>query len=325
MIPDPGEIVSGGHLYNTRLVRALREAGAAVETIDGEEFAERVRRGAPGRFLVDTLYLSQLRDLAVRDLDAHLIVHHLESLFPKAGQTSDEVFERSEEPVLRSLAGFIATSTFTEFYLVGRGFDPDTIVVVPPAVEGFGAGEPTSRDSGLRVLVVANLVARKQVLPLLLAFRDADFAGTVRIVGGEDLEPEYARSCHELVAAQPHLRRMVSFAGSVPHEAMPAEYAAADVLVSAARMETFGMALQEAVASGTPVFAVDAGFVASHIVEGVTGRLFQDAKELARGVQQLAADPVVLERFTEASRRVRPQGETSWAASARRLLAAFAG
>ena len=324
VVPDPGTTVSGGHLYNTGLIRALRLAGAAVETIDGETFAERARGGVAGRYLVDTLYLAVLRDLPLGDIDVHLVVHHLESLFPPQGQSSDEVFAEIEEPVLRALSGFIATSEFTEFYLVGRGFDPDTIVVVPPAVEGFDGEVAAHEDPGLSVLVVANLVARKQVLVLLQALKDVgDFGGSVRIVGGSELEPEYAQACREIVESHPNLQRSITFVGTLPHDAMPAEYARADVLVSAARMETFGMALQEAVASGTPVFAVDAGFVASHVVEGVTGRLFRSAEEMARGILELAEDRPTLERLTEASREARPQGECSWSSSARRLLESF--
>ncbi len=109
------------------------------------------------------------------------------------------------------------------------------------------------------------------------------------------MEPEYAQACRETVESHPNQQRSITFVGILPHDAMPAEYARADVLVSAARMETFGMALQEA--------------VASHVVEGVTGRLFRSAEEMARGMLELAEDRPTLERLTEASREARPQGE----------------
>jgi glycosyltransferase involved in cell wall biosynthesis len=75
----------------------------------------------------------------------------------------------------------------------------------------------------------------------------------------------------------------VRFTGVLPEDALPAIYAAGDLLVWPAVNEAFGMAILEAQATGLPVVAGTSPGVASIVADGITGRLVD-----ARAPEQFA-------------------------------------
>lgn len=324
VLPGAAGVVSGGHLYNQRVLDALLAAGHRWDVCSLEEFRRR-RCGADDVCFFDTIYLPDLAAADLAGVRAYLIVHHLASLAPEDGRTSDEVFAEDEREPLSLFQGFVATSRFTAEYLVRRGFGEADIFVAPPAP---AVSAPLSRpiedpgDAPLRVLVVANLVSRKRVLPFLEAVLEAGDVHRLRlrIVGGTTLDPAYAERCRAL-ARDPAWDGAVEIVGQVDPTAMQAQYQWASVLVSAAEMETFGMALQEAVAFGLPIFAIDAGFVSNHVEQGVSGRVFADLASMVRGLSAYASDREARVRLERGARAHRVQGAASWSETARHFLA----
>jgi glycosyltransferase involved in cell wall biosynthesis len=99
----------------------------------------------------------------------------------------------------------------------------------------------------------------------------------------------------------------VRFAGMVPHEALPAFYAAADLYLWPAINEAYGMAFLEAQACGLPVVAGRTGGVPAVVADGVSGTLtpIGDAGAFAAAVGRLLDDPAERVRLgAGASRRV---------------------
>ena len=120
----------------------------------------------------------------------------------------------------------------------------------------------------------------------------------------------------------------VRFAGAVPHEALPALYAAADLYLWPAINEAYGMAFLEAQAAGLPVVAGRTGGVPAVVADGVTGLLtpIGDAPAFAAAVARLLDDPAERARLaTAAARRMSPRTMTSapllvpWRAALRTL------
>jgi len=66
----------------------------------------------------------------------------------------------------------------------------------------------------------------------------------------------------------------VSFAGFVPDKELPKYYASADAFVTASPVETEGIVMLEAMASGLPVIGTDAGAIPEIVRDGANGFVF---------------------------------------------------
>ena len=96
------------------------------------------------------------------------------------------------------------------------------------------------------------------------------------------------------------------------------------MFVSAADMETFGMAVHEARAFGLPVLALDAGHVRAHLTSPDHGSLFGSLDELTEACIALIRDPDECGRVAARAHAARLADDYSWDAAAERLLAGLA-
>src|SRR5262249_53066901 len=135
-----------------------------------------------------------------------------------------------------------------------------------------------------------------------------------------------AGELHELARRQ-HVSDAVVFTGAVPHDELPAYYAAGDVFAMPCRtrgrgldVEGLGIVFLEASAVGLPVVAGDSGGAAEAgrpgtTGEGVSGR---DVSGVAQACGELLIDPARRARFGPQGREWVRQ-EWNWAPSAARL------
>jgi glycosyltransferase involved in cell wall biosynthesis len=141
------------------------------------------------------------------------------------------------------------------------------------------------RDDQVLVLHVGRLAAEKNVATLVAAWRLAAAALGDRaawLVAGEG--PELP----QLRAALPAAR----YLGFLERDVLAALYASADLCVLPSRTETCGLVALEAMASGVPVIAADAGGFRESVHAGVNGLLVppEDAAAFARAIAQLVDD-----------------------------------
>jgi len=119
---------------------------------------------------------------------------------------------------------------------------------------------------------------------------------------GDDSAPEYLAQLNQLAR-----ERQVDFtpAVRVSDEVLIAALSGAAMMVSAARLEPFGLAPLEANACGLPVVAVAEGGVRETIQDGVNGILVEhDLEALAGAIQYLRTHPDEAARMGEAGARL---------------------
>lgn len=121
----------------------------------------------------------------------------------------------------------------------------------------FRPGEMAAPRAIPRLLHVAALAPVKDPGTLIRALAVAQAAGQpaeLRLIGGGSAE-----AATRALAARLGLADRVQFGGALPHDALPAVYAAADLFVFSSRHEAQGMALLEAAACGLPVVGTAVG------------------------------------------------------------------
>ena len=178
-----------------------------------------------------------------------------------------------------------------------RGVDGPTI--------GF-LGRYDEPRKGLPVLLEAmrTVVRRHPGAQLLIAGRGDPEA--VRELLGEDLAPH------------------VSLLGELSEAEKGAFLRSVDVYCAPNLLgESFGIVLIEAMAAGAPIVASDLDAFAAVLADGAAGVLVRrgDARDLARALSDLLADPERRARLAESGRRV--AAGYDWSVVARRVLAVY--
>jgi glycosyltransferase involved in cell wall biosynthesis len=318
-LPRGSQNISGGNLYNSALIGALR-ATTTVLTLSVAECQARIERAEPGCYLLDSLNLVELVQLPAAHSGQRfvLLVHHLPSLEPEP----DAAAIALERAALARCHTFVATSPFTAALLHSRGYDPTRILTLPPAPPPAAFEARSPAPPPFLLSMVGNLIPRKgylELLDCLAAQLTVDDRFFLEVAGRADLDCDYASRCLARINAAP-LRRVVRYLGPVPPAQLASCYRRATCFMSASKMETFGMAIQEARAYGLPVLAVDAGYVRHHFTDGQDGLLFGSAEALVTGCLSLVREPARMLALFASAQRSRPVSDYTWAKAAELLL-----
>ncbi|MFI7605057.1 glycosyltransferase family 4 protein [Micromonospora sp. NPDC049366] len=221
-----------------------------------------------------------------------------------------------------------AVDGLTELRRLAPGVDVETY---HPAVDG----EPVRERLGLTgrpvVVCVSRLVPRKgqdMLIRALPEIRRRVPDAALLIVGGGPY-----RTALEKLARDTGVEPDVVFTGSVPHDDLPAHYAAGDVYAMPCRtrnrgldVEGLGIVYLEASATGLPVVAGDSGGAPDAVREGETGYVVggRDVAQLADRVSRLLADRDLARQFGAAG-RAWVEREWRWETQAQRMATLLAG
>jgi len=171
----------------------------------------------------------------------------------------------------------------------------------------FRPGPRVSGKDGVTVLHVGRLSYEKNVDLLLRAFARVagDYPAARLTIAGDG--PDREALAH--LTSELGLSGRVHFTGFVPHEQLPALYQAADLFATASTIETQGLVVLEAAASGLPVVSVDALALPEAVHHGVNGFLAPTGDEgaLAQHLAHLITDAGLRRRMGAASRRLAEQ------------------
>ncbi|MFW5415636.1 glycosyltransferase family 4 protein [Nocardiopsis sp. CNT-189] len=324
---DPAGL-SGGDLYDRRVVWGLAEAGRPVREhrvpgkwpdpgpADRAELARALAACPDGSVvLADGLLACAAPDIAVPEagrLRIAVLVH-----LPLADETglapaAAAGLEAREREVLRAAAAVVATGPWAGRELAARYRLPaDRVHVVPPGTDPAPPASGTDGASGL--LCVASVTPRKGHDLLVEALAAvADLPWECRCAGPAERAPEFTAEVLGRVARH-GLGGRVRLAGPLAGAELEAAYAAADLVVLPSRAETFGMAAAEALARGIPVLAAAAGALPETIGRApggdVPGLLVPpgDAPALAAALRRWLTGTALRRRLRRAARLRAPE------------------
>ncbi|WP_206929170.1 glycosyltransferase family 4 protein [Roseococcus thiosulfatophilus] len=331
IVPAPFDTISGGYLYDRRMVAGLRARGHAVRVVElagTHPMADAAARDAAGVALaglragevalVDGLGLPAFAPhreaLAARG--AVGLIHHPVSLEQGLDRAALEPLERD---LFAACARLVVTSPMTATTLGQFGADPARVSVVEPgtdpALRSKGSGGP-----GCRILAVGSIIPRKGHDVLLRALeRLTDLDWTLRIVGAAH-DPVHLHSLQALVE-ELGLGARVAFLGGLDTASLEAEYAAADFFALATHYEGYGMVVAEAQARGLPMALCTGGAVADLVAPGSAILAPPgDFNSLSRGMRRPILDTTLRAQMADAAWRA-GQALPRWEDQAARLAA----
>ncbi|HTU62986.1 MAG TPA: glycosyltransferase family 4 protein [Polyangiales bacterium] len=259
-----------------------------------EQHGAGLRGVRPDQVWVDSLYLSELPDMRARfdsETRVGLLLHYLPSLLGNPVLHTAAELSTHELRALRAADLIVTPSEYLK-QLVEQICPGKRCACVTPGVQVSQPGGASARDG--TALMICNVTENKGVLPFLRELAQVVPPTTtfdLAIAGELQLEAAYARECLAQCEQHAWLREHVRFLGSVTHAELFTRLAHASVLVSASRMESYGMALAEARALGTPILALPGGNIAHHVAADSGGQLASAPRGLAHALCALMADP----------------------------------
>ncbi len=309
------DTLSGGYLYDRKLVAFLREQGDDVQIISLPW------RNYPA-YLSDNLSfrLPPHLDLLIQDELNHpsllaanrrkpypvvSLVHHLRCS-EQHPRWQNVFYRHIERRYLQSVDGFIFNSQTTRRVVTDLLGDEKPGILAYPPTDRFGAGQPeafvqlrAADPAPLRILFLGNVIPRKGLETLLEALRRQKTASQLDVVGSMVSDPGYGEKMRALAPSN------VTFHGPLDHAPLAEKLQSAQVLVVPSSYEGFGIVYLEGMGFGLPAIGTTAGAASEIIREGETGFLITpgDAETLAARLDALAADRALLAQMSLAALR----------------------
>lgn len=326
---------TGGNVYNTELIAALRSRGIPVRLhrlpgrwpagspADRARLLRALRQGR--KVIVDGIVAGVSPEEVGEAVDSGtflaVLVHLPVGEEVGLPQSTREAYRLAERRVIGTASAVLcpsrhAAARIQELY--GRSRLTIAVPGVRPAAPAAGSSPP-------RLLCVGALTPTKNQLGLLAALGElADLPWTAALVGSTESSVGYAAS---VAGAAARLGGRVRLTGVLYGADLEREWGAADLLVLPSRVETYGMVVAEALAHGIPA-VVTAGTGAEEALgsateDGLPGCAVP-AAELAPHLRPWLTDPKLRARWRRAAGR-RRQCQPSWEQTAAAVLAALPG
>ena len=183
-------------------------------------------------------------------------------------------------------------------------FKPDQISVVPPGIDARFTPDGPRSPTPL-IVAVGRLMAPKrfdELIRIVATLRDRHPDVALVIVGDG-----YERLALEAQIAEMGAESWVRLAGHVSEEELLALYRQAWVVASASIAEGWGMTLTEAAACGAPAVATRINGHTDSVLEGKSGLLADDSRQLGQQLDQVLGDEQLCRQLSE--------GALAWAAT----------
>ena len=340
IVPGSIEQVTGGYLYDRRIIEGLRAEGRPVGLLelmgqfpDADWTAQAsaasclAAMGDGSAVCIDGLALAAFEGAlpaAAERLDILILVHHVLALETGLGADAAARYAAVERKLLPLCRGILCPSPRSAADVAAYGVPPDRIMVVPPGTDRAADLEaPIDRAGPVRLLTVATLTPRKGhplLIEALAALDRRDWHLTA--IGSLERDAETVAAVRALIAAH-GLGAQVDLVGEWPPEQLSAAYRAADLFVLPSYYEGYGMAYAEAMAHGLPVIGTDAGAIPETVP--ATAGILVPAGD--RAALTLALDRMIgdggLRRAYAAGARAAAAGFVDWAQTARDWGRAF--
>ncbi|MET3721127.1 MULTISPECIES: glycosyltransferase family 4 protein [unclassified Arthrobacter] len=261
LVPGNVRHISGGNVYNARLVEGLRTLGVDVEvlSVEGEwPDAGMSDRRRLGSLLGAGEPEAEIKSAAVTVVDGLIACGAPEELeaAAAAGRSAWVLLHMpfpshtdGEQRSLQAAAGVICSSTSAADHVRElHGFATSRV-----ALPGTDPAPVSAGSDPVHIISVAALLPNKSQILLVEALAKLqDLAWTASLVGTDDADPAYAAQLQASISSH-GLDGRIRLTGQLAGHALTDEWNRADLSVLVSKAEAFGLVVTESLARGIPV------------------------------------------------------------------------
>jgi glycosyltransferase involved in cell wall biosynthesis len=339
------ETISGGYLYDRKLVEYLRGQGDRVEIISlpWRNYLRHISDNFSASLLkqltslpIDVLVQDELNHPSLFLLNGSLaqrcayplvsIVHHLRSSELRPAW-QNRLYVCPERRYLSSVDTFIFNSRTTKQAVEHLLHKSVPGMIAYPSGDRFSP-EITAeeikrrawRPGPLQLLFLGNIIPRKGLHVLFEALgRLPKQVWELTVIGRTDVDPGYTRRVKSQAASSGILER-VHFSGPLGDDELAAALAGHHLLVVPSSYEGYGIVYLEGMGFGLPSVGTQSGAAGEIITHDQDGILIPpgDAVYLATIIRELAQDRQRLQAMSLSARR-RFERQPTWEQSMRRV------
>ncbi len=329
------DTLSGGYLYDRKLVEYLRSQGDSVEIIAlpwrnyAAHLTDNLTFKLPAN--LDILIQDELNhsSLIAANQRRHpypvvSLVHHLRcsELRP---DWQNAFYRIIEKKYLNSVDGFIFNSRTTQGVVNSLIEKPKPGIIAYPPTDRFGTQlsedeiSERAQKGDLHILFLGNVMYRKGLHTLLDAIKELPMKVKLDVIGSLTTEPSYTKLMKEVIEKN-DLSSFVFLHGPLDKEPLIEKFEQAHILVVPSSYEGFGIVYLEGMGFGLPAVGTTAGAAGEVIEHKKTGYLIEpdDSKSLAKYLRSLAEDRGLLTRLSLQARE-RYLRQPSWGETAKNI------
>jgi glycosyltransferase involved in cell wall biosynthesis len=335
------DTLSGGYMYDRKLVEYLRAQGDTVEIISlpWRNYAAHLMDNFSFKLPphLDILIQDELNHPSLIGANQGYhpypvisLVHHLRcsELRPK---WQNDLYRVIERDYLQSVDGFIFNSETTKGVVNELLVKEKPSVVAYPPTDRFGQAitekeiVERSKSDELRILFLGNVVERKGLHTLLSAVKGLKSKVRVDIIGSLTSEPEYAKRIQSFIRDN-SLSSFVFLHDALDNEPLMEKLRQAHLLIVPSSYEGFGIVYLEGMGFGLPAIGTTAGAAGEVIEDGKTGYLIKpnNSTALSKHISRLATDRELLTQLS-LNARTRYMGQPAWNETAGQIRGFLAG
>lgn len=321
IIYDDINTISGGYLYNRKIVDYLRNDGDEISVIS-------INKTSYLKALISNSIPLELMNIQLDVLIQDELVHpsfwlanqkikkvlkcpivslvHLFSSAMPVGPYQKMFFKFVEKRYLRSVDALILNSneTLKQANRLLNNNDLPTIVAVPCG-DNFPEASAVKRNYDhpkLKVLFVGNITQQKGLHVLVKAMHKLGENISLSIIGRDDLDLRYMQSIKKYISIN-SLGNRITFYGPITGEALQEKYLEHDIFALPSMNEAYGIVFLEAMQFALPVIACAAGGAKEIIEDSVSGYLIEpeDNHKLAEIISMLDSDRKLLKEISESA------------------------
>jgi len=296
--PPLNAFLSGGNVFNRRMIGLARENGFSLETVEVPPDGAIPDFARDAIILWDSLLLEGLANCPPnQDGPAHgLLVHYVPFLNPLLDPDRRREEEARFERAAERVRFFIATGLSIR-RLLERRYPGKPVFLCEPGVDAaFPAARRASAEPGtdrtVRIATVANLLPAKgltDLLDILAELRHYDWMW--HVAGDDRADPSCAERFRSRIA-ELGLQTRIILHGVLDTPELARLLGGMDIFAFSSRFEAYGMALAEAAAVGLPIVTTDVGEASRIVRHGKTGSVVPagDPDAFRNALEQWLAD-----------------------------------